>query len=1723
MLLAEEGGGRKPEGERRRHVSDQTPVRPGKDWGGGKMLDDTDRKLLKSLLNEGWRQEGSEAARGENKDGGETPRVKSPLKETRARGGKSKRADERPRRQDSRFDRSMRVLEWLDADCGTRLARHYEQAGGWRQHGNIYLPQSPKQPPQPESQKQQLQPQPRQPLRLTRSNIIIDTGLWRGYVKDSEEDSSSFEEKKVLEESEDDFVNDEPDDDDLVLTLRKWQEEQLLAEHYEDLSMQDYVTSSEDDENDDDDSDSEDELVLALKHWQDEQKRQQQLQLQQHRQSTLSQIAPALTPVQEEKAASPSSEAFKYFYQDPHHLICHFNRQRHKNHQQISSPSFWGDIGSVREGPSSPPVNARNLEAAKTSNSPQRPGSKNSSRPQATRGPGNEVTSKPGQASLGPSLLVPTSLLSSISPAPSLTPVSPLASSSLSLSPSSREVRTPFSTSPELQDNKDASDGSFLKSGFGAYSSGASGKLSCDDAGTKNSGGVSPRSPLISKTSGGGSFLSGWLGSASGDGPTSPLISSSGEASSLKVVSNDGDHRAVCPTSSTASQDSGIEKSPGYLSPAPRSAGIEKIGKFFRQFQNKLSPTVVSSAASSIKTPPPTPTTPNRQHFYPQHLKVGVCTTGKLSHSTSSIPSPSPTYLKPQSPSPIAGFAAQHAICSATKSDPLASGTVPKRHLGTWWGGQQQTAGTANQHGRALQTNSTASADSTAHNNAGTVGTNDSAAPAPACAASLPHSQGDRKVAHTIDTSLAVVCVGDRQRSPGGPNSGAGKVLVGGKDAQPFIVPQTYQYLHQHQFLTPKKSGEINKKNPGTEANDGGEARESGSQSASRACVKDTAETVKRCNEALDGSGPGNEAVSAAGNGGFSVFTRGVTQILRKSPVSEIEQKIHSDSGERDPHGKSRTGAAAGGVSGDGVAGGAVCDAGGAPVRSMTDNKKKGAAGRETVITSRCSERSSSTSSDEKGALTVPSNEPDRGRRGSYGTCNHLFLEQASGRKSPLPQKVRKSPSPVRRSLFKSVVNSSNSSSSSSADSPSKQHAKAGRVLSSSSPSSPPPHLQQADKSSPQKTSPKHLTSPQHAGGLDSPTRKTIASDGPPANYRGRRKFSDTGLTPVPRRLFSDGRRGSLTDERTLVSAKSKLGKLRFQGRKSSDASSVAALVKQIHNLWGDGEDEEETSESVIERRDSASGLHCSLDDQALFDKRRKKFPFTINKDKDPVSAEGKNKINSPATTAGDNSPVIGCSGAWEVKGRAKNSDKDSAPPVNLPSPNVSAQNASSVLSGEVGCQTPDRILHCGLAESVGNDLPAASALDAGGAAGGGVVGNCSGAVGGSEFVAPIAQVASRQLVATAVSSAACYVGLDTTDALLQRAATTQTSGSANSSVSGSPAKTGKKTATVQFQPIISWDDNTVGEKVSPALRSVLKLGTRRHSSFAGFSDSCDNLSASSPIPPPAHIAAVLNKQAKNGLPKSKTSDNYKSILKQSSVNLDSSTSSSSPEKKRAKSPSPKSRKNEKGFDYSPDPKNSEISLSLCLKATRSVSPKSKKYRGDNRDLGDFSSDLPTQATSLSSTEKDHLTDSGNCSLDLPTKTVGVQATPRTIGKTSNTGTQTTDPPTTCDLAGEYSSSPTENSGWLQRLAAKCMASVGGTGRAGSPAGAGGSGGLPRAASVRAEWLLGSKRMGSSPSSPVAPGSDASEKFWVPHDVIARKRAQSLVPTLSKQESEDGE
>lgn len=56
----------------------------------------------------------------------------------------------------------------------------------------------------------------------------------------------------------------------------------------------------------------------------------------------------------------------------------------------------------------------------------------------------------------------------------------------------------------------------------------------------------------------------------------------------------------------------------------------------------------------------------------------------------------------------------------------------------------------------------------------------------------------------------------------------------------------------------------------------------------------------------------------------------------------------------------------------------------------------------------------------------------------------------------------------------------------------------------------------------------------------------------------------------------------------------------------------------------------------------------------------------------------------------------------------------------------------------------------------------------------------------------------------------------------------------------------------------------------------------------------------------------------------------------------------------------------------------------------------------------------------------------------------------------------------------------------------------------------------------KTEWIVCSrKRMGSSPSSPVH--DPAEEKFWVPPTVLDRKRAQSLIPTTTHTESEEGE
>ena len=55
----------------------------------------------------------------------------------------------------------------------------------------------------------------------------------------------------------------------------------------------------------------------------------------------------------------------------------------------------------------------------------------------------------------------------------------------------------------------------------------------------------------------------------------------------------------------------------------------------------------------------------------------------------------------------------------------------------------------------------------------------------------------------------------------------------------------------------------------------------------------------------------------------------------------------------------------------------------------------------------------------------------------------------------------------------------------------------------------------------------------------------------------------------------------------------------------------------------------------------------------------------------------------------------------------------------------------------------------------------------------------------------------------------------------------------------------------------------------------------------------------------------------------------------------------------------------------------------------------------------------------------------------------------------------------------------------------------------------------------KTEWIYCSKKsLGSSTSSPIIEGSD--EKFWVPPAVLDRKRAQSLVPTVTHNDSEEG-
>lgn len=55
----------------------------------------------------------------------------------------------------------------------------------------------------------------------------------------------------------------------------------------------------------------------------------------------------------------------------------------------------------------------------------------------------------------------------------------------------------------------------------------------------------------------------------------------------------------------------------------------------------------------------------------------------------------------------------------------------------------------------------------------------------------------------------------------------------------------------------------------------------------------------------------------------------------------------------------------------------------------------------------------------------------------------------------------------------------------------------------------------------------------------------------------------------------------------------------------------------------------------------------------------------------------------------------------------------------------------------------------------------------------------------------------------------------------------------------------------------------------------------------------------------------------------------------------------------------------------------------------------------------------------------------------------------------------------------------------------------------------------------KTEWIVCSRKgMGSSPSSPVRDLTE--ETFWVPPTVLDRKRAQSLVPTTTQHDSEEG-
>lgn len=1844
-----EANGCEPAEDKRKHVS-SSPDKVEKEWGiNVDLLDDMDKKLLKSLLNEGWRTEKRGLRRAQKNvslDVEDKKRVRCPLNETNTRVGICRRVEERTGKETSRFDRSMRVLEWLDADCGTRLARHYEQAGGWRS-----LPQR--------QQRQQRachqQPQHGQPVRLTGSSLGAGTDIYQGYVKDSEDDSSSSEEDKVILEEEDELFNDEDaDDDDLVLALRKWQEEQLLQqEHYEDLSMQEYVTSSEEDSNEND-SDSEDELVLALKTWQEEQLRQAKLQqqFQHHRQIPLAQQPPALTPVIEDQVSSPSHDNLGYFYQDQNYLVYHYNKYRPANHQQQASvtPYWWGDISSVREGPSSPPVLVKHSEPGKSATVAAASNQGNRTTLVKASGANGEGTilvsavcdnnvkfgnTSAAQGSLTPHQKLATTVATTTLPSSSAqTPRCTSHYSSLLIPPSS-SYNSPAS-SPRLETQSwnfgnrfqipISSESNSASVKFGVTTDNHSAKLPSSARGCKPSGFDAakgnnllfpPQTSQVIKTSptSGSHTFSNWLGPASGD-KSNPLFVGHIDKDLTRSADNsqrgDVQQKTISSSQSATSSDSGFERSPVYTPPAPKPVGIDRIGYFFRKFQNKLSTSSGSSSSTSKATS--SQNSGKKQVVQQNSQKNNGNSPRRLSLSISSIPSSSPL----KAASPLAKVADVHARCSptrsdplairpdlltnradssatkpdpsATRSEPLATNVVSKRLRSQWLGGhkarntigQDEFAfGVGSAPASCAISNVSLDSSSCAFSGdrslrvsggAGGGGLGVGADDWPAASGSLTPSA--RKGTLSIDTR-ASSGPDDSRRGGTTPTFGT----VGGKEVQPFFVPNSYQQSqqqlnHQSQLLpsvpaTKRSTGEINR-TICRQYYHNGASTEGTIQSAGRLCSQDSLDTLRKSNEVFDNSGTDNDK-SSAGNLvtgsaflGWNGSSRGATHILNKSPGSETEHKIHSDSVEHDPQGKIRTLFNSGGATVNGnnsvngncytVNGSSNNDNGSCNVNSVNsvtgklgdecsnaavnlniDNKRKDVKLKEEFVNTKSTERSSSTSSEERVNLTVP--DYDKNRRGSHGSCNHLFREPLGGSKSPLLAKGRKSPSPVPGAQLKVVVNSTSaSSSSSSAESSTKQpHQIVSRVLSLTSPSSPPSHTQQCVKSSP-----KFL---HNHNSLECSTTKTIPTDAPPANFRSRRKFSDTGLTPVPRRLFSDGRRGSLTDEKTLVFAKSKLGKLRSEDRKLSDASSVAALVKQIHNLWGEAEeDEDEENEN---RRETTSGLTCSFDDQVLFEKRRKKLPLSITRGKElgkdggSVGGDRKsfNKITGTFGGSVDNNSnrSEGVANSLTADTRERNNTADKGTLLSGALPNsstpVPSVNPGSVTTGPVDSQTGDKAGGESVKDNSANGIPVADGSSSGGgASSGGLNGSSVSGVSGSEFVAPLAQVASRQLVAAAVSSVAYFVGIDTPDNLITRGpagiSTGNTAGLNNSS--GTYSKAGKKTATVQFQPIVSRDDNTVGDRVSPAVRSVQKQATRRHSSFAGFTDSNDDIAAVQPVCSD-NLSSPRNKSAKNGLPKSKTSDNYKSILKptekltlsdiDATTTTTTETTTAAGDKKRTKLPSPKSKKGDKGFDYSPDPKNSELSLSLCLKATRSLSPRLKKYRTETKDLQD-STDQSSQATPFSSTDREQLTDSGNCSLDLPTKTIGVQATPRTTGKTSNAGTQTSDLSAGGDSSTDQSSSPPEGSGWLQRLAAKCMASVGGTNRAGPVGGAGA--GLPRAASVRAEWILGNKRMGSNPSSPVAPGADASEKFWVPHGVIARKRAQSLVPSLSKQDSEEG-